>query len=276
MTKFDNKEMFVTREFFGFGGYTREPEGFLSWQHLLFVGSLLVLMTIFAIRIGRNNRQRTPEQKNRVLAITALWLDGFEVFKLVLLCVRSGTVSILLENLPLYLCSIQLIAVPLAAFSKGRIREAARDFVCIFGVLSAFCGTVCAGHNFSTMPVLSFDCVVSGITHSLSGFAALYIMFADFAGLKRENMAATYGILLFFCVLAYASNMFVSTANYMFLRHGEGTPYDLVYNLVNGNQVLYPLLVVGLFVLYITGFYYVVNFLRSKHSDRSKVACSVN
>ncbi len=34
------------KEFFGFGGYTRTPEGFLSWQHLLFVGLLLGTMVL--------------------------------------------------------------------------------------------------------------------------------------------------------------------------------------------------------------------------------------
>lgn len=264
------------REFFGFGGYSRQPEGFMSWQHLLFVGSLLLIMTICAIVIGRKNRIRTPEQKNKVLIITALLLDGFEIFKLVLMCIRSGSVEILLVNMPLYLCSIQLIAVPLAAFSKGHIRDASRDFVCIFGVLSATFGTICAGHNYSTMPVLSFDCVVSGITHTLSGFASLYIMLAGFGGLKKENMCATYGILLAFCVCAYTANCLISNANYMFLRYGEGTPYDLVYNFVNGNGVLYPILVVALFLVYITAFYYVVRLLRNKRRERTQDLCSVS
>ena len=254
------------REFFGFGGYARQPEGFMSWQHLLFVGSLLLVMTVCAVLIGRKNRMATQAQKNKVLVATALWLDGFEIFKLILMCFRAGTTEVLLVNLPLYLCSIQLIAVPLAAFSKGRIRDATRDFVCIFGVLSAFFGTICAGHNYSTMPVLSFDCVVSGITHTLSGFASLYIMFADFSGLKQENKRGTYGILLGFCLCAYVANRLVPTANYMFLRHGEGTPYDIVYNLVSGNQIAYPLLVVFLFLVYITAFYYVAHLLRRKRS----------
>ena len=36
---------------------------------------------------------------------------------------------------------------------------------------------------------------------------------------------------------------------------GDGTPYDIFYNLVNGNQVLYPLIVVLLFFIYISLFY---------------------
>ena len=33
-------------EFFGFDGYAREPEGYFSWQHLLFVSSLMVIMIL--------------------------------------------------------------------------------------------------------------------------------------------------------------------------------------------------------------------------------------
>ena len=41
----------------------------------------------------------------------------------------------------------------------------------------------------------------------------------------------------------------------MFLMDHDGTPYQIVYNLVGGNKVAYPLMVVGLFVVYIVAFY---------------------
>ena len=34
------------KEFLGFGGYSRPAEGYLSWQHLLFVTSLMVIMMV--------------------------------------------------------------------------------------------------------------------------------------------------------------------------------------------------------------------------------------
>jgi len=40
------------KEFFGIGGYTREPEGYMSWQHLVFVTSLMIIMTGLAIFLG--------------------------------------------------------------------------------------------------------------------------------------------------------------------------------------------------------------------------------
>ena len=55
------------KEFFGWEGYTREAEGFLSWQHLLFVSCLMAVMVALAVFFGRKNRNENDEKKNRVL-----------------------------------------------------------------------------------------------------------------------------------------------------------------------------------------------------------------
>ena len=142
----------------------------------------------------------------------------------------------------------------------------------IFGILGAVLGTYGAGQNYGCYPVLSFDNVVSGITHSISGFASLYIMISGMSSMKKENLPITYAIMGGFAILAYIANITLDY-NYMFLMRGDGTPYDIFYNLVNGNRVLYPLLVVLLFVLYITIFYYVYKLvmkLKNKKSQEQK------
>lgn len=242
------------KEFFGFGGYSRPAEGWFSIQHIAFVTSLMVLMTVLAIVLGRRNRNRSDREKNRVLVWAAVLIDAFELLKIVILCFRGGSVSHILYDLPLFLCSIQLITIPLAAFSKGRVREASLDFVFIFGLLGAVLGTYGAGQNYGTYPVLSFDNVVSGITHSISGFAALYIVIARMASMKKRNMPITFAIMLFFCAAAYIADVLIPY-NYMFLMRGDGTPYDVLYNLVGGSPVLYPIGVVLMFIAYIALFY---------------------
>ena len=52
--------------------------------------------------------------------------------------------------------------------------------------------------------------------------------------------------------------------NYMFLVRGDGTPYEILYSLVGGNAVLYPISVMLLFVLYISAFYAVFYFARKR------------
>lgn len=244
------------KEFFGFGGYQREPEGYFSWQHILFVTILMVIMFSLAIFFGRKNKDLSAEKKNKVLIVSAILIDSFELIKIIIMCFRNNTIETCLYELPLFLCSIQLITIPLAAFSKGKVREASLDFVLIFGLLGAVLGTYLAGNNYSSYPVLSVDNVISGITHCISGFCALYIGISKMCSMKKENIKITNLILLSFCIVAYIVNHLVDY-NYMFLVRGDGTPYDIIYNLVNGNQIVYPIIVIALFFGYITLFYYV-------------------
>ena len=249
------------KEFFGFGGYMREAEGAMSWQHLSFVTALMVIMVFLAAWLGKRTRHRDDRAKNRVLIWAAILIDGFELLKILIVGLRSESPDWWTRVLPLFLCSIQLITIPLAACSKGRVKEAALDFVSIFGMLGAVLGTYGATQNYAVYPVLSFDNVVSGITHTISGFAALYILIAGMASMKKKNIWITFTVLGCFCVAAYIANILLDY-NYMFLMAGDGTPYDILYNLVGGSKIFYPLGVVALFLLYIWGFYkvfYLVN-----------------
>ncbi len=256
------------KEFFGIGGYQRTPEGAFSWQHLLFVTSLMVLMVVLALFLGRRNKNKLPAQKNTVLIWSAILIDGFELMKIIISCVDDP--SAWTTMLPLFLCSIQLIAIPLAAFSGGRVREAALDFVSVFGLLGAVLGTFGAAQNYNAYPVLSFTNMVSGITHTISGFAALYIMISGMTSMKRKNMWITFAILLAFCAAAYVANILVDY-NYMFLVSGDGTPYDILFNLVGGHAVLYPLSVIALFLMYICLFYGVWHMVENKKKQPTAV-----
>ena len=255
--------MEMLRGFFGFGGYQREPEGYFSWQHVTFVTSLMVIMAILGVVIGLAKRKKDDRSKNRVIVVAAILIDVIEIFKIVLLCFRANDPFAWKTNLPLFLCSIMLIALPIAAFSNGRLKEAALDFVFIFGLLAALAGTYGAGQNYGCYPVLSFDNVVSGVTHAISGFSAIYVGVAGMKSMKRRNVWITFSILIGFCAAAYVADRIIPY-NYMFLMRGDGTPYDIFYNLVGGNPVLYPLIVVGLFLVYIAAFYLVFFLIEKK------------
>ena len=257
------------KEFFGFGGYQRPVEGYMSWQHLTFVTVLMVLMIASAVYLGRRNRSRSDQDKNKVLIITAILIDAFELFKIVLLCFRSGDPFDWLNNLPLFLCSIQLITIPLAAFTKGRLQEASADFVAAFGLLGAVLGTVGAAQNYNAYPVLSFTNVVSGVTHCISGFAALYLFCAGMVKLEKRIVPITFGVLGGFCAVAYGVNL-LADYNYMFLMAGDGTPYDILYNLVGGSPLWYPLCVAALLFVYL-GVFYIVRGVIIKKKEKVTV-----
>ena len=67
------------KEFFGFGGYQRPVEGFMSWQHILFVSILVVIMVILAITFGKIYKNKDEKSKNKVLIIAAILIDAFEI-----------------------------------------------------------------------------------------------------------------------------------------------------------------------------------------------------
>ena len=259
------------REFLGFGGYQRAAEGFMSWQHLTFVTSLMVVMVALAIFLGKRMRNGEDAKKNRVLICAAILIDALEIFKIVIMCWRGNNPMGWLYELPLFLCSIQLITIPLAAFSKGRVREAALDFVLIFGILGAVLGTYGAGQNYGCYPVLSMDNVVSGLTHSISGFSSLYIAISGMTSMKKRNIPLTFSILGFFCVAAATANKLLDY-NYMFLVRGDGTPYDVIYNLVGGHALLYAFCVVALFLIYIVAFYYIYFATQGGAADDVEIA----
>ena len=260
------KEIFC--EFMGVGGFKRSPEGAYSWQHLTFVSALMFLMVLLAFLLGKKNRYASQKKKNSVISISAILIVFVELTKIVFNCWEAGSISNIRSNLPLFLCSIQLIAIPLAAATKGRLKEAALDFVFVFGLLGAVLGTFGAAQNYGTYPVLSFINVNSGITHSISGFCSLYIVISGMASMKKKNMWITMSTMFAFAIAAFVVNKVNYPdgyqSNYMFLSQGDGTPYDIFYNLVNGNKVLYPLIVVGLFVGYIVVFYAIFNAIANK------------
>lgn len=245
-----------------------KAQGAYSWQHLTFVTTLLVIMIVLAIYLGKKNKNTDEKTKNIILIWSAILINIIEIFKIIINCIYSDNALITLSHsLPLYLCSIQLITIPLAAFSKGRLKEASRDFVCIFGLLGAVLGTYGAAQNYASYPVLSFPNIVSGITHTISGFAALYIIISGMASMKPKNLVISYLTLGCFCVLAYIANIFLDT-NYMFLMRDDGTPYSIFYNMVNGNNFLYPIIVVLTLVIWISVFYGIFYFINKKISKK--------
>ena len=259
------------KEFFGIGGYQRTPEGAYSWQHLLFVFSLMALMVGLAVFLGLRNRNRSEKTKNCVLIVAAILIDCLEIFKITVFCIRGGNPwGTILQNLPLFMCSIQLITLPLAAFAKGRLKTAAIDFLFIFGILGAVFGTIGAAQNYGCYPVLSMDNVFSGVTHCISGFASLYLAISGMLKMEKRNIPVTFGIISGFFVAALIAD-YTIPYNYMFIKGGDGTPYDIFYNLFGESFVyqkfIYPVVVLLLFYLAIAAFYgvyFLIEKLRAK------------
>lgn len=244
----------IIKEFFGWTN-NRPPEGWFSWQHLLYATLMVALTVALGIILGRKNRNKSFEEKLKPLKVAAWLLLGFELFKIVLICCRHGSIERVRSMLPLFLCSIMLFAGPLAAWAKGKLKEAALDFSFIFGMLCCITGSYLSGNYFSNSPVLSFDPMCSVTTHCISGFFTVYIGVAGLVGMKRKNIWIMYVILLVFEAMAYAVNRLQHETsfehNYMFLDNPAGTPFSICLDIVGGNQTLYTVFVALLYFIYL-------------------------
>lgn len=255
------------KEYFGWDGYQRSAAGFMSWQHILIVTIGVLIMTGLAIFFGIKNKGKDDKAKNKVLIIAAILIDALEIFKIILICFRAHDAMGWIRDLPLFMCSIQLITIPVAAFSKGRVREAALDFVFIFGLVGALAGTYGAGNLYGSYPAMCFDNNISLITHCISGFCSIYIGITGLATMKNKNIPFTLAIITVFGILALIANKVIDY-NYMFLRRGDGTPYEVLFSLVKGNKILYPIGVMLLFYLLIVAFYVVHHLIVKKKENK--------
>ena len=83
-----------------------EAQGAYSWQHLTFVTSLMILMVVVALVLGRHFKDKDHSAKNKVLIWTAILIDAIEILKIVIYCLLDGSFEPITRLLPLFLCSI--------------------------------------------------------------------------------------------------------------------------------------------------------------------------
>ena len=244
--------MITIAQYFGFEADPRQAEGFLSWQHLLYVTLMIALAVFLAVFFGKRNRNRDEKSKLKVLKVAAIMMVGFEIFKIVLISIRNSDPWNIRGMLPLFLCSIHLITMPLAAFTRGKLQKLSQVFLFIYGGICCIGGTYLAANYFGNSPVLSFDPMVSVTTHCISGFASVYVAVSGLVKWNTKRALLSISLLVGFILLALAANKWNEPtgyeSNYMFLSNSAGTPFEICNTIVGGNQVLYSLFVAFLYI----------------------------
>lgn len=259
------------RIFFGFAPDPREAEGWFSPQHLIFVSAVLLIAVLLALAVAKKRRGADTDTRLKPLKVAAVVMLACETFKAVILCTRGRGLVELRGILPLFLCSVMLFALPLAAFAKGRVREAALDFSLCFGPLCAVAGTYLAGNIFQS-PILSFDVIVSVITHNISGFAGVYIGATGLASMEKKNRPLTALILLVFELMALAADIIQLPtpyqSNYMFFMTPDGTPFTVLEAAAGGTGPVYTILVALVYFAYLALFRLVYVLLARRKRTR--------
>ncbi len=241
------------KRYFGFGPDLYEAEGWFSLEHLLFVTIAIILTALIAILLSKKYKKKDEKEKLKPLKVASIIMVSCELLKIVLDCMRHHDFWAFRSVLPLYLCSILLFSLPIAAFAKGKIQEAALDFSQIFGYIACIAGTYLAGNIFES-PILSFHVNVSVFTHCISGFAALYITLSGLSRMNKKNIWMTSLILLVFEIMALVVDIIQLNSNYqhnfMFFMSPDGTPFSILMTLAGNIQVLYTIFVMLIYFVY--------------------------
>lgn len=253
--------------YFGFGGDLYEAEGWFSWQHLVFVTSAILITVLLSVFFARKYKDKNRNEKLKPLKVASIIMLSAETLKIILVCFRNHDVWAFRSVLPLFLCSILLISLPIAAFGKGRVQESALDFTQIFGYIACLAGTYLAGNIFAS-PILSFHVNVSVFTHCISCFAALYITLTGLSKMEKKNIWIVSAILLVFEIAALIVDIIQTPSpyegNYMFLIHPAGTPFSILMNAAGNIQALYTVYVMAIYFVYmflfIGGYYLITKF----------------
>ena len=232
----------------------RAPAGLFSWSHLLSVTLILGAFIALAIILGKRFKGDAKKQRNTFISVTAGILGLFIMKMGFLLATSTDIGNTFLENLPLFFCDMMVFMVPIATFTKGRVRDICFDFIAICGFIMGFMGNYFAGNIYDFHPAFSYLSLISAFSHSLSAFAALFVFVAGLNKMEKRNIPFVIGILFVFMSITLAVD-YGTGKNYMFFLGGDGTPFGIFFDLVKGNLIGYQIIIYVLQCGYIGVFY---------------------
>ena len=187
-----------------------------------------------------------PEEKSwRVIQAAAIVEPILEMTHMVWLY-QCGQTQ-LVKLLPLHLCSMQCVFIPLAIFTK---RRALWDYLYATAVLGGLCGVLFPAGVAGVYPLWHFQTLQTVLLHSL----LIFIPLALIATGRHEPSLKGFlqALLIFMPVAAMAALVDVLYGeNYMFILYPpEGTPLVWIYQLFgHGGYLVLTFLLISLMSL---------------------------
>ena len=251
----------------------REPAGLFSWSHLLSVTITLAALIALGYYLGRKFKNNKNAQ-DIVMVCSGALIVLLQLVKIAFLLIGTDNIGdTLIGNAPLYFCDIMIYIIPIAALTKGRVRDCCIDFIAVCGFLMGFMGNYFAGNIYGSHAAFSFLALNSLFNHSISAFTAMFIFATGLNKMEKKNIPFVVGILFTFMTVALIM-AYVFEKNFMFYFSGDGTPFTIFYNLVNGNLIFYQIIIyilqcgyVGLFYL---AYYPIVKWIQNRKSNKEK------
>lgn len=267
-------------------GMTIEP--YFSKAHIFAVTFFLVHIIVLAIYLGRKYKNN-PKAIEIVLKISAFIMIAMYIFEItdniahqfvikkLTLDTAEGWKTFaghIINNAPLYLCDFSIFVIPIIAFSKGKVRAIASDFMAIWGIPMGIIGTYLAGNIFGRVPVMSFDGLLAIFLHVIPAGVTVFLYVTKIATLEKKNAFLTTVIFMAFMlfVLLYDNifGIWYKGVNFMFFYSGDGTPFDLFrpYVPLPVYQIIVYTLYASYMILFYLAYYGIKDSIAKRHKNK--------
>ncbi|MCL1916971.1 MAG: YwaF family protein [Peptococcaceae bacterium] len=239
-------------------------ETIFSQKHLIgliWVALLVTLMLMGSLLLGRRIGTGT------VLRVAAVVFVSLEIAKFIAL----GE-NIDISYFPLQFCSLMLYAYPVAAFARGKVKQAVLPFAYVAGLMAGVIAllmptNILGDPGTGWLSPDNFYPTLSFVYHGFMIYFSLYLVLSKEYSPRWRHIGNVTGLSLVFSWLAIGMNAIYDT-DLMMLNHGEGNPLNF---LLEVGWIWYYLsqlvlvVVVSLLVIAVTkGFFFITDARRLK------------
>lgn len=242
----------------------RNHNSMFSVQHLLAIGMVICMWCILTILF----KDKSDEKKWRMLILISLLLPLTEGAQM-LWYNAVGQFSCG-NTLPLHLCSLMCIILPVMTITKSRLLM---EYSYAMGLAPAFMTLLTPDVYY--YPSISFIYIQSMLVHGIICFIPIFMVFG--MGFKPDirSLPKTISMLIAFALLVTPVNI-VTNGNYFFLRFpAPGSPMEFFAKQVGSPWYLIPTFLLGCFLWVILYMPFVLLKRHKRYSqdpaDREKI-----
>ena len=146
--------------------------------------------------------------------------------------------------IPLHLCNLFSVIVPLSAMFKGKVRTFFYDFMCVFGISGCIVAVIFPITTLLYYPPLHIISLLTWLYHVLIGTLGTYLLVCR--GYKRFRAFNIISILFVLTIGATIANSYFGT-NFLFLNSARTYfPLTFFYNILGKYAVYYIIAFVAL------------------------------
>ncbi len=183
---------------------------------------VLTLLIVALLIVFRNAKTSSVDKYIKVLSIIIPILEIVKIVWETVFDIKMGHGFNYTGLLPLYTCSLFIYTLPLAAWTKGKVKDMA---ICWLGTIGIFGGLT----NFyltqilHTYPFWTFATFMSLYFHFMMVFTGLFIVVTRYKKFEFKDVLSAWIPLAIFSILVIPV-CYALKADYMLYYYGNGAP----------------------------------------------------